>query len=63
MTLYATFSEHVRPVFVRLVGEGLIGAWGAMYATRPSFHFNSAIFGSAIDALTLAGARRLLIPG
>src|ERR1700761_8662221 len=28
MTLYATFVEHVRPVFVRLVGEGLIGAWG-----------------------------------
>jgi len=28
MTLYATFVEHVRPVFERLVGEGLIGAWG-----------------------------------
>jgi len=27
-TLYATFVEHVRPVFERLVGEGLIGAWG-----------------------------------
>ena len=24
----ATFVEHVRPVFERLVGEGLIGAWG-----------------------------------
>src|SRR5207244_10279763 len=28
MTLYATFVEHVRPVFERLVGEGIIGAWG-----------------------------------
>jgi aryl-alcohol dehydrogenase-like predicted oxidoreductase len=28
MTLYATFVEHIRPVFERLVGEGLIGAWG-----------------------------------
>jgi aryl-alcohol dehydrogenase-like predicted oxidoreductase len=28
MTLYATFVEHVRPVFERLVAEGLIGAWG-----------------------------------
>jgi aryl-alcohol dehydrogenase-like predicted oxidoreductase len=28
MTLYATFVEHVRPVFEKLVGEGLIGAWG-----------------------------------
>src|SRR5215471_2257351 len=28
MTLYATFVEHVRPVLERLVGEGLIGAWG-----------------------------------
>ena len=28
MTPYATFVEHVRPVFERLVGEGLIGAWG-----------------------------------
>jgi aryl-alcohol dehydrogenase-like predicted oxidoreductase len=28
MTLYETFVEHVRPVFERLVGEGLIGAWG-----------------------------------
>jgi len=28
MTLYATFVEHVRPVFERLVGEGMIGAWG-----------------------------------
>src|SRR5215467_6077379 len=28
MTLYATFVEYVRPVFERLVGEGLIGAWG-----------------------------------
>jgi aryl-alcohol dehydrogenase-like predicted oxidoreductase len=28
MTLYATFVEHVRPLFERLVAEGLIGAWG-----------------------------------
>src|SRR5579862_4127097 len=28
MTPYATFVEHVRPVFERLVGEGVIGAWG-----------------------------------
>src|ERR1700730_14458935 len=28
MTLYATVVEHVRPVFERLVGEGMIGAWG-----------------------------------
>jgi aryl-alcohol dehydrogenase-like predicted oxidoreductase len=28
MTLYETFVADVRPVFERLVGEGLIGAWG-----------------------------------
>jgi aryl-alcohol dehydrogenase-like predicted oxidoreductase len=28
MTLYATFVDHVRPLFERLVGEGVIGAWG-----------------------------------
>ena len=28
MTLYATFVEQVRPLFERLVAEGLIGAWG-----------------------------------
>src|SRR5271170_7681359 len=28
MTLYETFVDHVRPLFERLVGEGLIGAWG-----------------------------------
>jgi aryl-alcohol dehydrogenase-like predicted oxidoreductase len=28
MTLYDTFVASVRPVFERLVGEGLIGAWG-----------------------------------
>ncbi len=28
MTLYETFVAHVRPVFERLVTEGLIGAWG-----------------------------------
>jgi aryl-alcohol dehydrogenase-like predicted oxidoreductase len=28
MTLYATFVEHVRPLFERLVGDGVIGAWG-----------------------------------
>ncbi len=28
MTLYDTFAAYVRPVFEKLVGEGLIGAWG-----------------------------------
>jgi aryl-alcohol dehydrogenase-like predicted oxidoreductase len=28
MTLYDTFVAEVRPVFERLVGEGIIGAWG-----------------------------------
>src|SRR6202162_1182493 len=28
MTLYRTFVDHVRPVFERLVDEGMIGAWG-----------------------------------
>ena len=28
MTLYETFVAHVRPVFDRLVADGLIGAWG-----------------------------------
>jgi aryl-alcohol dehydrogenase-like predicted oxidoreductase len=28
MMLYATFVEHVRPLFERFVAEGLIGAWG-----------------------------------
>lgn len=28
MTLYQTFVDHVRPLFERLVGEGVIGAWG-----------------------------------
>ncbi|HEV2097905.1 MAG TPA: aldo/keto reductase [Stellaceae bacterium] len=28
MTLYDTFAAQVRPIFERLVGEGLIGAWG-----------------------------------
>src|SRR5438034_5373186 len=28
MTPYPTFVDHVRPLFERLVGEGLIGAWG-----------------------------------
>jgi len=28
MTLYDTFVSDVRPVFEKLVGEGLIGAWG-----------------------------------
>jgi aryl-alcohol dehydrogenase-like predicted oxidoreductase len=35
MTLYATFVAHVRPVFERLVGEGLIGAWGLTGIGRP----------------------------
>jgi aryl-alcohol dehydrogenase-like predicted oxidoreductase len=28
MTLYASFVDHIRPVFERFVAEGLIGAWG-----------------------------------
>jgi aryl-alcohol dehydrogenase-like predicted oxidoreductase len=28
MTLYETFVAEIRPLFERLVGEGLIGAWG-----------------------------------
>jgi aryl-alcohol dehydrogenase-like predicted oxidoreductase len=28
MTLHRTFVDHVRPVFERLVGEGITGAWG-----------------------------------
>jgi aryl-alcohol dehydrogenase-like predicted oxidoreductase len=28
MTPYATFVDHVRPVFERLIAEGVIGAWG-----------------------------------
>jgi aryl-alcohol dehydrogenase-like predicted oxidoreductase len=28
MTPYATFVEHVRPLFEQFVAEGLIGAWG-----------------------------------
>src|SRR6516225_9603737 len=28
MTPYATFVEHVRPLYERLVGEGVISAWG-----------------------------------
>src|ERR1700738_3373896 len=28
MTLYATFVDRVRPLFERLVAEGMIGAWG-----------------------------------
>ena len=28
MTPYAVFVDHVRPLFERLVGEGLIGGWG-----------------------------------
>ena len=28
MTLYRTFANRVRPVFEKLVGEGIIGAWG-----------------------------------
>jgi aryl-alcohol dehydrogenase-like predicted oxidoreductase len=28
MTLYETFVAHIRPVFEKLIGDGLIGAWG-----------------------------------
>jgi aryl-alcohol dehydrogenase-like predicted oxidoreductase len=35
MTLYATFVDHVRPVFERLVAEGVIGAWGLTGVGHP----------------------------
>jgi aryl-alcohol dehydrogenase-like predicted oxidoreductase len=35
MTLYRTFADHVRPVFERLVGEGIIGAWGLTGTGHP----------------------------
>jgi aryl-alcohol dehydrogenase-like predicted oxidoreductase len=35
MTLYATFVDRVRPAFERLVGEGLIGAWGITGIGQP----------------------------
>jgi aryl-alcohol dehydrogenase-like predicted oxidoreductase len=28
MTLYSTFIEYVRPIFEKLIDEGVIGAWG-----------------------------------
>jgi aryl-alcohol dehydrogenase-like predicted oxidoreductase len=36
MTPYAVFVEHVRPVFERLVGEGLVGAWGLTGIGHPN---------------------------
>jgi len=35
MTLYDTFVADVRPVFEKLVGEGLIGAWGVTGIGHP----------------------------
>ncbi len=35
MTPYATFVDRVRPAFERLVGEGLIGAWGITGIGQP----------------------------
>jgi aryl-alcohol dehydrogenase-like predicted oxidoreductase len=35
MTPYALFVDHVRPLFERLVGEGLIGAWGLTGIGQP----------------------------
>ena len=35
MTLYETFVAKVRPIFERLVGEGLIGAWGLTCIGHP----------------------------
>lgn len=46
MTLYETFVEHVRPVFEKLVGEGLIGAWGLTvnrHQTRTPSDFASSL--------------------
>lgn len=35
MTPYATFVDHVRPLFERFVAEGLIGAWGLTGIGQP----------------------------
>src|SRR5438105_2956546 len=35
MTLYPTFVDHVRPVFEKLVDEGLTGAWGLTGIAHP----------------------------
>jgi aryl-alcohol dehydrogenase-like predicted oxidoreductase len=35
MTLYETFDAHVRPLFERLVAEGVIGAWGVTGIGHP----------------------------
>jgi aryl-alcohol dehydrogenase-like predicted oxidoreductase len=35
MTLYEIFVAEVRPIFEKLVGEGLIGAWGLTGIGRP----------------------------
>jgi aryl-alcohol dehydrogenase-like predicted oxidoreductase len=35
MTPYATFVDHVRPLFERFVTEGLIGAWGLTGIGQP----------------------------
>jgi len=35
MTLYRTFVDHVRPVFEKLVDEGIIGAWGLTSIGHP----------------------------
>jgi aryl-alcohol dehydrogenase-like predicted oxidoreductase len=35
MTLYRTFVDHVRPVFEKLVDEGVIGAWGLTGIGQP----------------------------
>src|SRR5215470_2565652 len=36
MTLYETFVANVRPAFEKLVGEGLIGAWGLTGIGHPN---------------------------
>ncbi len=36
MTLYATFVDHVRPAFERLVADGAIGAWGLPASATPT---------------------------
>jgi len=35
MTLYRTFVDHVRPVFEKLVREGVVGAWGVTGIGHP----------------------------
>lgn len=35
MTVYSTFIDHIRPLFEKLVDEGVIGAWGLTGMGQP----------------------------